>query len=186
MPRQQKQVTGPTRQFGSQQPGPRNLADTCQKSAWIATSQRGKRPLQRTGNRVCRYRDQASSTKRERLRFVDCRYHWSCPTVPDRACNHDEHNDAQSTGCSCDHAHSVPPLVQPGDQACERRLGVSTILVRLPVCCLQQVLYVSVICLHEVASHLYNAHEVRSVSYTHLRAHETRHELVCRILLEKK
>src|SRR5659263_159253 len=26
----------------------------------------------------------------------------------------------------------------------------------------------------------------RSVSYTHLRAHETRHELVCRLLLEKK
>src|SRR5450756_2858614 len=25
-----------------------------------------------------------------------------------------------------------------------------------------------------------------SVSYTHLRAHETRHELVCRLLLEKK
>ena len=24
------------------------------------------------------------------------------------------------------------------------------------------------------------------VSYTHLRAHETRHELVCRLLLEKK
>src|SRR5450756_2733104 len=28
--------------------------------------------------------------------------------------------------------------------------------------------------------------EVRSVSYTHLRAHETRHDLVCRLLLEKK
>src|SRR5450759_1417718 len=27
---------------------------------------------------------------------------------------------------------------------------------------------------------------IRSVSYTHLRAHETRHELVCRLLLEKK
>src|SRR5450756_1550640 len=26
----------------------------------------------------------------------------------------------------------------------------------------------------------------RAVSYTHLRAHETRHELVCRLLLEKK
>src|SRR5659263_568817 len=26
----------------------------------------------------------------------------------------------------------------------------------------------------------------RSVSYTHLRAHETRHDLVCRLLLEKK
>src|SRR5665648_219137 len=26
----------------------------------------------------------------------------------------------------------------------------------------------------------------KSVSYTHLRAHETRHELVCRLLLEKK
>src|SRR5450759_884552 len=27
---------------------------------------------------------------------------------------------------------------------------------------------------------------VPSVSYTHLRAHETRHDLVCRLLLEKK
>src|SRR5450759_752790 len=26
---------------------------------------------------------------------------------------------------------------------------------------------------------------VKSVSYTHLRAHETRHDLVCRLLLEK-
>ena len=25
-----------------------------------------------------------------------------------------------------------------------------------------------------------------TVSYTHLRAHETRHDLVCRLLLEKK
>src|SRR5659263_731949 len=32
-----------------------------------------------------------------------------------------------------------------------------------------------------------NAHEfVIAVSYTHLRAHETRHDLVCRLLLEKK
>eukprot|EP00825_Cyclidium_porcatum_P003083 TRINITY_DN11433_c0_g1_i3.p2 TRINITY_DN11433_c0_g1~~TRINITY_DN11433_c0_g1_i3.p2 ORF type:complete len:104 (-),score=19.38 TRINITY_DN11433_c0_g1_i3:49-360(-) len=28
--------------------------------------------------------------------------------------------------------------------------------------------------------------QIRSVSYTHLRAHETRHDLVCRLLLEKK
>src|SRR5665648_1246219 len=27
---------------------------------------------------------------------------------------------------------------------------------------------------------------ITSVSYTHLRAHETRHDLVCRLLLEKK
>src|SRR5450759_3269723 len=27
--------------------------------------------------------------------------------------------------------------------------------------------------------------EFRAVSYTHLRAHETRHDLVCRLLLEK-
>src|SRR5665648_1196110 len=31
-----------------------------------------------------------------------------------------------------------------------------------------------------------NKHPINSVSYTHLRAHETRHELVCRLLLEKK
>src|SRR5450756_1075431 len=29
-------------------------------------------------------------------------------------------------------------------------------------------------------------YEAGSVSYTHLRAHETRHDLVCRLLLEKK
>src|SRR5450759_4656178 len=29
-------------------------------------------------------------------------------------------------------------------------------------------------------------HRYRPVSYTHLRAHETRHDLVCRLLLEKK
>src|SRR5659263_742373 len=29
-------------------------------------------------------------------------------------------------------------------------------------------------------------HTLRPVSYTHLRAHETRHDLVCRLLLEKK
>ena len=27
---------------------------------------------------------------------------------------------------------------------------------------------------------------INTVSYTHLRAHETRHDLVCRLLLEKK
>src|SRR5665648_1198827 len=30
------------------------------------------------------------------------------------------------------------------------------------------------------------AYETYPVSYTHLRAHETRHDLVCRLLLEKK
>ena len=29
-------------------------------------------------------------------------------------------------------------------------------------------------------------HGLEPVSYTHLRAHETRHDLVCRLLLEKK
>src|SRR5665648_924109 len=29
-------------------------------------------------------------------------------------------------------------------------------------------------------------YSIGSVSYTHLRAHETRHDLVCRLLLEKK
>ena len=29
-------------------------------------------------------------------------------------------------------------------------------------------------------------HVISAVSYTHLRAHETRHDLVCRLLLEKK
>src|SRR5428012_21236 len=31
-----------------------------------------------------------------------------------------------------------------------------------------------------------NVRPTRPVSYTHLRAHETRHDLVCRLLLEKK
>src|SRR5450756_2716883 len=31
-----------------------------------------------------------------------------------------------------------------------------------------------------------NPAPVEAVSYTHLRAHETRHDLVCRLLLEKK
>src|SRR5665648_1159972 len=31
-----------------------------------------------------------------------------------------------------------------------------------------------------------SAYLIMSVSYTHLRAHETRHDLVCRLLLEKK
>ena len=31
-----------------------------------------------------------------------------------------------------------------------------------------------------------SVHYVEAVSYTHLRAHETRHDLVCRLLLEKK
>ena len=30
------------------------------------------------------------------------------------------------------------------------------------------------------------AYDMHTVSYTHLRAHETRHDLVCRLLLEKK
>src|SRR5450759_5232410 len=33
---------------------------------------------------------------------------------------------------------------------------------------------------------LLRVHEFDTVSYTHLRAHETRHDLVCRLLLEKK
>src|SRR5450756_1497392 len=36
------------------------------------------------------------------------------------------------------------------------------------------------------ASRISWLHCVVSVSYTHLRAHETRHDLVCRLLLEKK
>src|SRR5665648_1179756 len=35
-------------------------------------------------------------------------------------------------------------------------------------------------------SHLFWPFLFVSVSYTHLRAHETRHDLVCRLLLEKK
>src|SRR5665648_366109 len=36
------------------------------------------------------------------------------------------------------------------------------------------------------ASGSYDFDGVITVSYTHLRAHETRHDLVCRLLLEKK
>ena len=38
---------------------------------------------------------------------------------------------------------------------------------------------------HRVASKLASAEISEPVSYTHLRAHETRHDLVCRLLLEK-
>ena len=34
--------------------------------------------------------------------------------------------------------------------------------------------------------HITDAGTTVAVSYTHLRAHETRHDLVCRLLLEKK
>src|SRR5450759_4054107 len=37
-----------------------------------------------------------------------------------------------------------------------------------------------------VVSALEEAKDINPVSYTHLRAHETRHDLVCRLLLEKK
>src|SRR5450759_5879971 len=45
--------------------------------------------------------------------------------------------------------------------------------------------------LHDLNIELTQGHEVHEltvdpVSYTHLRAHETRHDLVCRLLLEKK
>src|SRR5450756_2770834 len=36
------------------------------------------------------------------------------------------------------------------------------------------------------ASMMERSSNSRAVSYTHLRAHETRHDLVCRLLLEKK
>ena len=36
------------------------------------------------------------------------------------------------------------------------------------------------------ATTMFNSFGNISVSYTHLRAHETRHDLVCRLLLEKK
>src|SRR5450759_1887192 len=34
-----------------------------------------------------------------------------------------------------------------------------------------------------LAERWHRPHNIRSVSYTHLRAHETRHDLVCRLLL---
>src|SRR5450756_2906447 len=39
---------------------------------------------------------------------------------------------------------------------------------------------------HQKAPFRSNAHPIATVSYTHLRAHETRHDIVCRLLLEKK
>src|SRR5450759_3275444 len=36
-----------------------------------------------------------------------------------------------------------------------------------------------------VSSGMQRLHSIQPVSYTHLRAHETRHDLVCRLLLEK-
>src|SRR5450756_3045417 len=37
-----------------------------------------------------------------------------------------------------------------------------------------------------IHDHAISRHGGEAVSYTHLRAHETRHDLVCRLLLEKK
>src|SRR5450756_2399254 len=37
-----------------------------------------------------------------------------------------------------------------------------------------------------VQKHAREGYNLAAVSYTHLRAHETRHDLVCRLLLEKK
>src|SRR5450756_2847962 len=39
--------------------------------------------------------------------------------------------------------------------------------------------------LHQIAAGEHPALTTNPVSYTHLRAHETRHDLVCRLLLEK-
>ena len=41
-------------------------------------------------------------------------------------------------------------------------------------------------CLTEVYDGIMSAHTIEPVSYTHLRAHETEADLVCRLLLEKK
>ena len=41
-------------------------------------------------------------------------------------------------------------------------------------------------CCYVEDSDKYSMHGITSVSYTHLRAHETREDLVCRLLLEKK
>src|SRR5665648_40568 len=38
----------------------------------------------------------------------------------------------------------------------------------------------------EQYDYIVQANTMQTVSYTHLRAHETRHDLVCRLLLEKK
>src|SRR5659263_206461 len=46
-------------------------------------------------------------------------------------------------------------------------------------------LYTTIRCSHCVGLDK-SIHASWSVSYTHLRAHETRHDLVCRLLLEKK
>ena len=41
-------------------------------------------------------------------------------------------------------------------------------------------------CFHRKSNELERRYQSISVSYTHLRAHETREDLVCRLLLEKK
>src|SRR5450756_1161753 len=42
------------------------------------------------------------------------------------------------------------------------------------------------LCMLPEAAWEFRCSNCRTVSYTHLRAHETRHDLVCRLLLEKK
>src|SRR5450756_1658958 len=68
---------------------------------------------------------------------------------------------------TCDaKANASPPIGWPGPRAADTHTGTGsrTIGGRGPL----------------------NGGRSLAVSYTHLRAHETRHDLVCRLLLEKK
>ena len=73
----------------------------------------------------------------------------------------------------------MPSLV--GSEMCIRdRSSVTTLSVSAAA------FSVPVVSLLSVAATAESVSGTGAVSYTHLRAHETRHDLVCRLLLEKK
>src|SRR5450756_2767380 len=74
--------------------------------------------------------------------------------------------------CSISSPRSFIQLGSMGSAAEQRRLQSSQVV---------QVMIVSTIFWFH-----FSRPSMYSVSYTHLRAHETRHDLVCRLLLEKK
>src|SRR5665648_1198299 len=85
--------------------------------------------------------------------------------------------------------HVLPPLIpqQPKPTAEKARSGIAgTVLYFMgsPVAPSLAAAFASRVDIHVLTP--LRVVRVQTVSYTHLRAHETRHDLVCRLLLEKK
>src|SRR5450756_2878051 len=90
-------------------------------------------------------------------------------------------------------AHGASTAGRDGPRAAKRPRGT---LVKRPLSLVRRPLH-SLVCGQNVVARggsgcyspkarVPSRTEGRAVSYTHLRAHETRHDLVCRLLLEKK